>query len=218
MSSAVLAMVVLLTAASTTRPSPDPRYEIDQLLFRDDFTKGTTSWSVELEHGGTVAARDGALTIDVPAGCTVWLKQPIDGPAMIEYDAKVVGAGGANDRVSDLNCFWMARDARTPQDLFATKHSGAFADYDQLKTYYVGLGGNNNTTTRFRRYIGEKDNRPLLPEHDLRDNEHLIVANAAQTIRLVACGKLIQYLRNDQRLFDRSAAVHQRMVRVSHRC
>ena len=42
-----------------------------------------------------------------------------------------------------------------------------FAAYNDLKTYYVGLGGNRNTTTRFRRYIGDPETRPLLPEHDL---------------------------------------------------
>ena len=35
----------------------------------------------------------------------------------------------------------MARDARSPDDLFATKRSGAFADYNPLRCYYVGLGG-----------------------------------------------------------------------------
>ena len=107
--------------------------------------------------------------------------------------------GGPNDRVSDLNCFWMARDARSPDDIFATRRSGQFADYNQLRTYYVGLGGNGNTTTRFRRYIGDVENRPLLPEHDLRDPENLLKPNVPQLVRLVACGPLIGYQRDDKR-------------------
>jgi hypothetical protein len=121
---------------------------------------------------------------------------------MIEYEATVISAGGKNDRVSDLNCFWMATDARSPDDLFATHRSGKFEDYNPLRAYYVGLGGNGNTTTRFRRYIGDKELRPLLPEHDLRDKASLITPNLAQTIRLVACGKLIQFWRDDRRIFE----------------
>ena len=56
-------------------------------------------------------------------------------------------------------------DGRQP--VFAHARSGTFADYNDLLTYYVGLGGNRNTTTRFRRYIGDPVLRPLLPEHDL---------------------------------------------------
>ena len=82
---------------------------------------------------------------------------------LIRYEATMVQAGGANDRVSDLNAFWMATDARTPGDLFAARRSGKFADYNQLRTYYVGQGGNGNTTTRFRRYIGDTELRPMLP-------------------------------------------------------
>ena len=110
-----------------------------------------------------------ALVIDVPAGCTVWFKPQLTSPLMIEYEATVISSGGANDRASDLNCFWMARDSRSPDNLFATARSGKFSDYDRLFTYYVGLGGNTNTTTRFRRYIGQQDNRPLLRQNDLRD-------------------------------------------------
>ena len=76
----------------------------------------------------------------------------------------MISAGGKNDRVSDLNCFWMARDSRNPDDLFAVHRTGKFADYNQLLCYYVGVGGNTNTTTRFRRYIGDANTRPLLPQ------------------------------------------------------
>ena len=57
-----------------------------------------------------------------------------------------------------------------------------FADYNDLKTYYVGLGGNRNTTTRFRRYIGDPATRPLLPEHDLSVADVLLVPNQKQKI------------------------------------
>jgi hypothetical protein len=201
---ACLVAAALAGCASAPAPrSPDPRYAISTLLFRDDFRSVDPSrWRAELEQPGSVTARDGRLDIDVPAGCTLWFAPRLTGPVMIEYEATVLRQGGTNDRSSDLNCFWMATDARSPGDLFATPRSGKFADYDQLRTYYVGLGGNGNTTTRFRRYIGQKDNRPLLPEHDLHDPADLIHPNVPQRIRLVAAGPLIQYWRDDRKLFE----------------
>jgi hypothetical protein len=181
--------------------SSDPGLVVDELLARDDFTDGLSQWRVELEAGGTVTAQGRALDIDVPAGCTVWFKRPMAGPVLIAYEATVVAAGGPNDRVSDLNCFWMATDARSPAGFFAAGRSGRFADYDQLRCYYVGLGGNGNTTTRFRRYLGEPGRRPLLPEHDLSAQEDLLAPNVAQKIQLVAAGPVIGYYRNGRQLF-----------------
>lgn len=180
----------------------DSRFRIGKLLFQEDFARGLNRWSVELEDGGSVAARDNSLVIDVPAGCTVWFKTLLQGPVLIEYEATAISASGKNDRVSDLNCFWMARDARSPDDIFKHRRSGKFADYNQLRTYYVGLGGNANTTTRFRRYIGDAELRPLLPEHDLGEPRDLLVPNVSQKIRLVACGPLIQFYRDGRRLFE----------------
>src|ERR1043165_3761458 len=107
----------------------------------------------------------------------------------------MISAGGPHDRVSDLNCFWMATDA-------LKRRSGKFTDYNDLRTYYVGLGGNSNTTTRFRRYIGSPEERPLLPAHDLKGPEFLLKPNVKQKIRLVANGKRIQYYRDGKLIFD----------------
>ncbi len=96
----------------------------------------------------------------------------------------------------------MAQDARSPGQLFATKRTGKFEDYNQLLCYYVGQGGNTNTTTRFRRYIGSVDTRPLLPENDLRAPEFLLQPNVKQKIQLVACGGLIQYYRDGRKIFE----------------
>jgi hypothetical protein len=172
------------------------------LIFSDDFKGGTGHWFPELENGGKVEAGEGILVIDVPRGATVWLKRKIDGPVLIEYTATVVVRGGANDRLSDLNCFWMARDSRSPDALFETVRSGKFSDYNRLLTYYVGQGGNSNTTTRFRRYIGDETLRPLLPEHDLKDPAQLLTANVSQRIQLVADGQTIAYCREGKKVFE----------------
>ena len=158
-----------------------------------------------MEQPGSVTAKDGVLDIDVPAGVTVWFRQELDGPLMIQYEATVILADGLNDRVSDLNSFWMATDPTAPADIFAHPRSGAFAGYNSLRMYYVGLGGNGNTTTRFRRYIGDAVERPLLPENDLSIKDHPdvgIVANKTQTVTLIADGRLIQYWRDGVKIFE----------------
>ena len=197
---ALLAALLTTGAGPTTAPSLDSRFAVGPELFHDDFDAPSDRWTSELERGGTVDVGHGQMDIDVPAGATVWFKPVIEGPAVIDYRATAVQAGGANDRVSDLNCFWMARDARNPNDLFAVRRNGKFADYDPLLTYYVGLGGNGNTTTRFRRYVGSPTTRPLLPQHDLRTD--LLVPNVEQHVQLVADGRLVQFYRDGRRLFE----------------
>jgi Domain of unknown function (DUF6250) len=204
----VVSVVILLTstvAGWSQATPPDKRLHAGKLLYADDFTHGLRSWHVEMETPGAVTAKDGVLDIDVPAGVTVWFDQELDGPVMIQYEATVVSAGGPDDRVSDLNSFWMATDPRTPENLFAHPRSGKFAEYNLLNMYYVGLGGNGNTTTRFRRYIGDEIERPLLPQNDLSVAEQPskgIVANKVQTVTLIADGHLIQYWRDSDKIFE----------------
>jgi rhamnogalacturonan endolyase len=197
-----LLLAVPLVVALPAAVPPNAPFTQGAVLFQDDFRGGLGRWASELEKPGRVEARDGVLTVDVPAGCTLWFRPELAGAVMIEYEARMVRNGGANDRVSDLNAFWMATDARSPADLFATHRTGKFADYNRLRTYYVGQGGNGNTTTRFRRYIGDAVERPLLPEHALRAPEVMLEPNAWQTVQLVALGNRIQYYRDGRLLFD----------------
>lgn len=175
--------------------------QLGQVVSEDDFDSGLDQWIVELEQGGSVTAERGTLEIDVPAGATLWFKQELSSPVAITFEATAVDAGGPNDRVSDINTFWMARnrDGTAP---FAQQRTGAFAEYNDLLTYYVGLGGNWNTTTRFRRYIGNSELRPLLPEHDLTTPNALLKANRKQTIVLVANKNRIEYWRDGVRLLN----------------
>ncbi|MBB5747656.1 DUF6250 domain-containing protein [Brevundimonas variabilis] len=180
--------------------SPSVEAVSGRLIHTDDFRSGLSLWAVDLERGGRVEAKAGAMHIDVPAGATVWFRTALQGPVMIEYQAVAVDEGGANDRVSDLNAFWMATDpSRT--DGIPFPRSGAFASYDTLLTYYVGQGGNGNTTTRMRRYVGEAANRPLLAGHDLSGSEDLLRPNVVQRVRLVADGHRIEYWRDGRRVF-----------------
>ncbi|MGW1274924.1 DUF6250 domain-containing protein [Streptomyces sp. NPDC002491] len=193
---ALAASAALAALAPATTASAAPRRR--RLLAHDDFRHGLGRWAVEREQGGTVTASRGSLEIDVPAGATVWFRRRLEGPYVVEYVATPVSAGGPNDRVSDLNNFWNAVDARSPDDLFATPRGGALAEYDHLRTYYVGYGANGNTTTRLRRYVGEPGVRPLLYDY----TEPLLVANRPHHVRIVSDGPVVRWWNNGRLVFD----------------
>lgn len=173
-----------------------------KLLHSDDFSGDLSQWVIEQIPGGKTFLKDGKLEIVDAGGCTVWFKKKLEGPTLIEFEAKMVQEGGKFDRGSDLNCFWMAIDPDNPADLFANKkRGGSFRNYHPLRLYYVGYGANNNTTTRFRRYPGD-GSRPCLPEHDLKDAKFLHSPNEILKIQIVANGSTIQYLRNGKVVFD----------------
>lgn len=167
--------------------------------FADDFSGDLTRWAVEQMPGGRVAVEDGRLAIEDAAGCTVWFREKLRAPVTIRYRARV----SSRSRVSDLNCFWMARDPRNAEAPFAdaNRRSGKFADYDSLATYYVGYGGNANSTTRFRRYDG-KGARPLLPEHDRSGPEFLLEADRDYRIEIhVAADGTTRFVRDGETVF-----------------
>ena len=148
------------------------------VLFQDDFGGPLTGYVAEYARkpGNVVETRDGRLVMDVDGGATVWLARPLTGNVLISFTRRVVVDGGRNDRLSDLNVFWMARDPKRA-DLFT--RSGKFEDYDDLTLYYAGIGGNRNTTTRLRRYGG---GRELVAEYT--DAAHLLEPNRDYRIEI----------------------------------
>ena len=142
-------------------------------------------WSVESESPDYRVEFVGeGVEITAPKGLTMWYRKPVEAPCVIEYDARVMQER-EGDRLSDLNCFWMASDPAA-EDVFAraAERGGKFANCATLQLYYVGYGGNYNSTTRFRRYNGMPD-PALLQEYT--DPAHLLEANRWYHIRLV-CG------------------------------
>ncbi|WP_437883856.1 DUF6250 domain-containing protein [Pseudomonas sp. LRF_L74] len=151
-----------------------------QLLLEDDFHALSPSrWTIEAQHPATKVWVEGnQLLIDSPAGVTVWLNEALEGDYRIEFKRRVLLAEGANDRLSDFNQFWAARDPRNAE-LFT--RDGVLEAYDDLDLYYVGFGGNGNSTTRFRRYDGSGE-RHMLGEY--LDAAHLLRANHDYAIRI----------------------------------
>lgn len=173
------------------------------LLHHDDFDCNLSAWVVEQAPGGTTTIIEGQLDLDDAKGCTVWFREKLTGPIRIEFEATLIQQGGPNDRVSDLNCFWMATDPTHTDDLFANSkaRAGSFKNYDALRLYYVGYGANENKTTRFRRYPGD-GTKPLLPEHDLSALTFMNVANRTVKIELIAADGRIQFIRDGEVIFD----------------
>ena len=114
---------------------------------------------------------------------------------MIEYDRGVMVNGGSNDRLSDVNQFWMATDPQ--QKMFTRK--GEFKEYDSLQMYYVGMGGNYNTTTRMRRYDG-KGTLQIVGEYT--DSAHLLKPNKTYLIAIVVKDGVSKFFVNDEEYFS----------------
>ena len=140
-------------------------------------------WTVESESPDYSVSfpEDGCCEIVSPKGLTLWRNENLQAPLTIEYDARVMKET-QEDRLSDLNCFWMASDPRAA-DIWENmqQRGGVFANCASLQLYYVGYGGNYNTTTRFRRYDGNPG-PPILQEYS--DPEHLLEANRWYHIKL----------------------------------
>jgi Domain of unknown function (DUF6250) len=175
-----------------------PYYRKGELLYTDDFRTGLQQWIVEspVTTAPKIDARNGRLAIEVTGGATVWFRKKLSGNYLIECRRKVIVAGGPYDRLSDLNVFWSATDPRS-QNLFT--RTGVLEEYDSLKLYYVGMGGNSNRTTRFRKYEGN-GNRTLLQEYT--DAEHLLEANREYLVQIVAYKGTTEVFLNGQKFFS----------------
>ena len=141
-------------------------------------------WRVESESPDyRVTFRGDTCEILSPKGLTLWRKEKMRQDMTVEYDACVVDEGKDGDRLSDMNCFWLASDPKA-KDLWARAgwRSGIFVRCYTLQMYYLGYGGNHNTTTRFRRYDGDEagvddaNRRPAILK-EYTDADHLLKAN-----------------------------------------
>ncbi len=167
-----------------------------------------TYWTIEAQENEINFVND-TIEIIAKKGFTMWRNEELSGNIEISYRACVMDEGKEGDRLSDLNCFWMARDPENPGDIFRRSgwRGGVFGRYYSLNMYYLGYGGNSNTTTRFRKYNGDFDSfqdsgsRPeVLQEYT--DSENLLVPNRWYTVRIVCTGGKVQYYMDDKLLVD----------------
>lgn len=176
---------------------PPISYEFGELLYQDDFNGGLKNWVIEskLSSNAKVEIQNEKLLIDVNCGVTIWLKEKLKGNILIQYKRKVIMNDGSNDRLSDLNTFWMATDP-LDDDLFT--RNGVFSLYHSLSLYYVGIGGNYNSTSRFRKYTG---NGERILHGEYTDKEHLLQPNRLYLIEIVVYEGIIQVFVDHEKYF-----------------
>lgn len=177
----IISIFLVCTLAGCVDKNNKKSYEIDKLIFEDRFDGNLSSWITEVEPDTMVNIEiiNEQLVIDTDRGVTLWLNQELKGNLLIRYKRRVIMEEGTNDRLSDMNQFWMAADPRDT-NLFTRK--GGFEEYDSLLMYYAGIGGNYNTTTRFRKYTGD-GNRELIS--DLTDEKYLLKPNHTYLIEIL---------------------------------
>lgn len=193
-------LAVALTAATLTQISA----QAPSGLNRREFDR---YWRIESEGPYSVTFSGDTAEITAPKGLTLWRKEKMNGRTVIEYDAQVV-TGREGDRLSDLNCFWMSSDPAAP-DIWhnASRRGGVFANCYGLRLYYMGYGGNYNSTTRFRRYTGdargiaEAQYRPAILR-EYTDSAHLLTPGKWYHIRITSDGCGTQYYIDGERLVD----------------
>ena len=103
-------------------------------LNQKDFKK---YWKVESESPDyRVTFRGDTCELLAPKGLTLWRRQQLTTNMVVEYDAQVVDEGQEGDRVSDLNCFWLASDPQR-RDLWSREkwRSGIFVRCYTLQMY-----------------------------------------------------------------------------------
>ncbi|WP_257285198.1 DUF6250 domain-containing protein [Endozoicomonas sp. SESOKO1] len=195
----------LMAAGSAQADSPEKlpdNLTLAAHLYSDKFDTSLDQWVIEQLPASSTTLLNGQMDIDDAGGTTVWFREKLQAPVMVEFDATMVMAGGPNDRGSDLNFFWMATDPASP-DFFARskERGGDMRKYDSMSLYYVGYGANDNTTTRMRRYPGD-GTRPLMPEHDLSGESYRNKINTPMKIRLVHDGVRWKMWRDEVLVYD----------------
>lgn len=166
------------------------------------------NWTIE-DHSGEVKiiVSGDTLEITAPKGLTLWYNQRLTGDYEISYRVKMLMQGGKYDRLSDLNCFWSANDPEHPDNLFARSEwrNGIFQHYKTLSLFYVGYGGNHNSTTRFRQYFAKAADtsdaiaRPVIKEYT--DKSHLLFPNKWYDIQIRVEKGITTYRINGEELF-----------------
>lgn len=166
------------------------------------------NWTIE-DHSGKmqILVSKDTLEISTPKGLTMWYNQRLTGDYEISYHVKMPMQGSQYDRLSDLNCFWGANDPENPGNLFARSgwRNGIFQHYKTLTLFYVGYGGNHNSTTRFRRYFGSTAktddtlSRPVIKEYT--DKAHLLLPDQWYHIQIRVEKGITSYRINGEELF-----------------
>ena len=77
-------------------------------------TTELSEWKAESNSKRTkITTQNGVMDIVSPEGLTLWYDEKLTGDYEISYSIQVVTEGGKYDRLSDMNCFWGAKDPKS---------------------------------------------------------------------------------------------------------
>lgn len=196
----LLSLSILILSASCSYFQNKDTGQSTQLIFSDDFSKGLNqqNWIIEMDStpNSRVYVENDQLISDTEGGVTIWLNLKLEDNYIIEYQRTVMVEDGANDRLSDLNQFWMASD---PANEHLFTRGGKFEEYDNLSQYYVGVGGNYNSTTRFRKYDGLGE-RLIIGEKT--ETDFLLKPNKTYLVKIKVDNGHISYWMDDVLFFE----------------
>ncbi len=169
-----------------------------------------SKWIVEDQTQEVKITLDGeSMDVVAERGLTLWYDKKFKGDYQISYSVKFVMEGGAHDRLSDLNCFWGASDPESPKNFFKRSEwrGGDFGKYSAMSLFYVGYGGNKNSSTRFRRYFpefletGDRDKfRPIIQEY--REAKDLLKPNQWLNVVITVKDGRTTYSMDGKELFN----------------
>ena len=199
-----LGYLLLFTACQPKRQNTDNNSNTATDLIRFPLAE----WVIEDESdSASFTFLHDTLEVVSPKGLTMWYNNELSGNYKISYSISLRMDGRECDRLADMNCFWAASDPLHPDSLFARsdERHGIFKNYNMLNLYYVGYGGNDNTTTRFRKYHGkfygddESRIKPLLQEYT--DENHLLKPNKWYNIVITVQNGISSFSVNGEELF-----------------
>jgi len=181
------------------------------ILASDNFINGYQNWIAEASGNCKLvySAVDTCLDIKSSEGLTLWYKAPFEGDIRIRYEVCAVDQGESLDRVSNLDCYWMASDPVFPDSISKRMNfrKGASGRNYSLQLYCMSFGGKSNTVTNFRRFDGKYDafhnemKRPdILLEY--KDPSNLIQPNHWYTIEVRVQMGHVQYMLDGRTLVD----------------
>lgn len=192
-----IGMMLLLAYPACAQKKAQPQYL--------DLTDAKR-WRVEFEvpTQSAISYDDGAVVLASYGGATLWLDSALHGDYAITYERMILLDSGTYDRVSDLNQFWLASEPDEPGRL--DQKDGKLSSYDSLSLFYVGMGGNYNSTTRFRRYDGA-GNRVLLDEKN--EAPFLLLPNVYYRVKTIVSktGGFTSFYVNDVLFFSYKGAL-----------
>lgn len=187
-------LLASITVALTAAAQPAKGKLVAAISFGNSLDSNL--WQADMlrnSHNHVFTQQD-TLWLDCADGVTLWLKKSLPHSYIISFDRGFpTDTSGTNYRLSDVNLFWQA----SPTD--SGNSSGKLEGYDRWQLYYAGIGGNYNSTTRFRKYDGS-GTRLLLQEYT--QPNYLLQPNTVYHCTLLVQPPLTQLWVNDQLWFS----------------